>query len=132
MMSSAFMARTYSVCHHPVSNDPADESNQDIVVKAHFEYTLLPEFQSKVYAISDGGADSCILGKMAKVISYTGKYASLIGYNPRTTKTEKVPIVSAYIKVRSSSTGNYPVLLKVNEAPYNPESPITLLSEYQI
>ena len=36
------------------------------------------------------------------------------------------------IKVRSSSTGNIPIILKVNEAPYNPSSPITLLSEYQI
>ena len=71
-------------------------------------------------------------GKMAKVISYTGRHASLVGYDPNTTRTEKVPIVLAYIKARSSSIGNYPVLLKVNEAPYNPQSPITLLSEYQI
>ena len=69
---------------------------------------------------------------MAKVISYTGRYASLVGYDPNTTKTEKVPIVSAYLKARSSSIENHPVLLKVHEAPYNPQSPITLLSEYQI
>ena len=36
------------------------------------------------------------------------------------------------IKARSSSIGNLPVILKINEAPYNPTSPITLLSEYQI
>jgi hypothetical protein len=133
--SSVFMARSYSVTNHhlPDTNSSHnDDSSQDIVVKAHFEYTLLPEFQSKVYAISDGGADSCILGKMAKVISYTGKYASLVGYDPRTTRKKKVPNVSAYLKVRSSSMSNYPILLKVNEAPINPESPITLLSEYQI
>jgi hypothetical protein len=138
--SSAFMARTYSVSQYPASDIPGEDPNlsqnaetsQDVVVKAHFEYTLLPEFQSTVYAISDGGADSCILGKMAKVISYTGKYASLVGYDPRTTGTAKFPIVSAYIKVRSSSIGNYPVLLKVNDAPINPDSPVTLLSEYQI
>ena len=69
---------------------------------------------------------------MAKIISYTGRYANLVGYDPETTRTEKVPIVSAYIKVRSSSIGNHPVFLKVHEAPYNPQSPITLLSEYQI
>src|SRR5690242_18995465 len=69
---------------------------------------------------------------MAKVISYTGRYASLVGYDPRTMKTESVPIISAYKTVRSFSMSNYPVLLKVNEAPTNPESPVTLLSEYQI
>ncbi len=56
----------------------------------------------------------------------------MVGYDPNTTKSEKVPIVSAYIKAKSSSTGQFPVLLKVNEALYNPHSPITLLSEYQI
>src|SRR5687768_9514306 len=133
--SSIYMARSYSVTNHHANDSKSsqdDEPNQDIVVKAHFEYSLLPEFQSKVYAISDGGAILCILGKMAKVISYTGKYASLVGYVPRITGTKKFPIVTAYIKVRSSSIGNYPVLLKVNGAPINPDSPVTLLSEYQI
>ena len=72
------------------------------------------------------------MGRNAKVISYTGRYASLVGYDPENTRTDKVPIVSAYLKVISSSYGNYPILLKVHEAPYNPESTITLLSEYQI
>jgi len=126
--TSVFMLKS----HANVTN--MEEKNPDdiIEVKAHFEYSMHPEYQDKVYAISDGGADSSILGKLAKVISYTGRYASLVGYDPHTTRTEKVPIVSAYIKARSSSIGNYPVLLKVNEAPYNPNSPITLLSEYQI
>ena len=43
-----------------------------------------------------------------------------------------MPIVSVYIKTVSLSIGNHPVLLKINEAPYNSNSPITLLSEYQI
>jgi hypothetical protein len=111
---------------HEVSKD------NDLEVRAHFEYSKVPELEDKIYAISDGGADSCILGKFAKVISYTGRHANLVGYDPQTTRTEKVPIVSAYIKVLSSSYGNYPVLLKVHEAPYNPQSTITLLSEYQI
>ena len=55
-----------------------------------------------------------------------------MGYDPETTRTEKVSIVSAYLKARSSSLKNNPVLLKVHEASYNPQSPITLLSEYQI
>src|SRR5687768_10255564 len=87
---------------------------------------------TKTYAITDGGADSCILGKFAKVISHTGQFATLVGYDPNTTRTDKMPIVSAFIKARSSTPGQFPVLLKVNEAPFNSESPITLLSEFQI
>ena len=68
----------------------------------------------------------------AKVISLTGRYANHVGYDPSIIKTDKVPIVSAYIKAISSSTGQHPVILKVNEAPYNTISPITLLSEYQV
>ena len=56
----------------------------------------------------------------------------MIGYNPETTKSDKVPIVTALIKAKSSSTGNHPILLKIHETPYNSHSPITLLSEYQI
>ena len=84
-----------------------------------------------MYAISDGGADSCIAGKHAKVESYTGRVAKLVGYNPETTRTEKVPIVTALLKVRSSTTG-CPMLLRIHEAPYNSKSPITLVPEYQI
>ena len=69
---------------------------------------------------------------MAKVLSYTGRYASLIGYDPKSTTSGRVPIVTALLKVRSSSVGNHPVLLKIHEAPINEKSPITLLSEYQI
>ena len=49
-----------------------------------------------------------------------------------TTRKDKVPIVTALLKVRSSSTKTFPIFLKVHEAPYLPLSPITLLSEYQI
>jgi hypothetical protein len=108
-------------------NPPSDI----LEVRAHFEYGHTLK-EGEIYAISDGGADSCILGKNAKVLSYTGRYATLIGYDPATTKTEKVPIVTALLKATSSTEGEYPVLLKVHEAPYNANSPITLLSEYQI
>ena len=108
-----------------------DPPSDILEVRAHFEYGHTLK-DGEVYAISDGGADSCILGMNAKVLSYTGRYATLIGYDPATTKTEKVPIVTALIKCTSSSEGGYPILLKVHEAPYNAGSPITLLSEYQI
>ena len=74
-VTSAMMTR--------VSVDPPEGNpDTDIVVRAHFEYTNLPELKHKFYAISDSGADLCVLGKMAKVVSYTGRYASLIGYDP--------------------------------------------------
>ncbi|HEY8522856.1 MAG TPA: hypothetical protein VIL14_03765, partial [Nitrososphaeraceae archaeon] len=110
---------------------PIDPPSDIIDVKAHFEYIDNSIYDNKIYAISDGGADSCILGKYAKVIDYTGRYANLVGYDPKTTRTDKVPIVTALIKA-ISLIDKIPVILKVNEAPYNPSTPITLLSEYQI
>src|SRR5687767_15204257 len=103
-----------------VSDDlPKGNLETDIVVRAHFEYTSIPELKNKFYAISDSGADSCVLGKIAKVVSYTGRYASLIGHDPKNTTSGRVPIVTAIIKVRSPSNGNLPVLLKIHEAPIN-------------
>src|SRR5690349_20478153 len=95
----------------------------DSEVKASLENFMISE-KINVFAISDGGANFCVLRKFAKVIAYTGKYANLAGYGSKTKR--KVPIVSAYIKARSSSIGNKSVILKVNEALYNPQSTITL------
>ena len=97
----------------------------DIEVRAHFEYA--EAYADKIYAISDGGADSCVLGKHAHVIHHTGRTATLVGYDPRTTRTTKVPIVSAYLKVMSHV--GIPVFLKINQAPYPKDNDITLISE---
>jgi hypothetical protein len=112
-----------------ISVDPPSDI---LDIRAHFKYANNSNFHDAVYAISDGGADSCILGKNTKVLSSIGRYAILVGYDPASTRKDRVPIVTAIIKVKSSSTGNHPVLLKVHEAPYNPTGPISLLSEYQI
>ena len=111
---------------------PMDAPSDVINVRAHFEYGNIDCFKDKMYAISDGGADSCILGKMAKVLDYTGSHANLIGYDPKTTKTMGVPIVTASIKAKSNVPGQVPILLKINQAPINKNSPITLISEYQV
>ena len=63
-------------------------------------------------------------------MSYTGRHAILVGYNPDQTRSGNVPIVSAYIKVMSHI--NIPVVLHVHEAPYMADSNVTLLSEYQV
>lgn len=110
---------------------PLDPPSDVIGVKAHFEYIDSNFCDGKIYAISDGGANSCILGLKAKIISHTGRFVSLVGYDPNTTRTERVPIARALIKVMPS-IGEIPVLLEINETPYIPTSQITLISEYQV
>jgi hypothetical protein len=135
-ISYAHMVSTHLDNTIPFDNDVMKEGSKDmdkdLEIRAHLEYGQNSWYSDKVYAISDGGADSCILGQHAKVLEYTGRHANLVGYHPETTKTDKVPIVTALIKAKSSTTGNYPVLLKVHEAPFYKNSPVTLLSEYQI
>ena len=129
--SHFYMAKTFRPDPNGIA-DPSDDGEDVLKVRAHLEYEKQEWYPNKVYAISDGGADSCIVGKHAKIVSYTGRVATLVGYNPKKTRTEKVPIVTALIIVRSSSAGGFPVLLKMHECPLNEGSPITLLSEYQI
>jgi len=107
-----------------------------MMVKAHMEYVTAWYQQSvpkdRCYAISDSGADATIVGKSAKVLGYTNRYATIVGYNPKCTQSNRIPIVSALIKVRTNAPNGEPVLLKIHEAPYIQDSNITLLSEYQI
>lgn len=56
--------------------------------------------------------------------------ASLVGYDPKTTKSSNLPIVTALLK--TMSTENVPMLIQLHEAVYNQDSIITLLSEYQM
>jgi hypothetical protein len=102
------------------------EDNDIITVRAHLEYAIKGE---KHYAISDSGADSSILGKLTHVISHTGRFAYLVGYDPANTRSPKIPIVSGYLKVMSQT--GIPIILLIHEAPYNANSPLTLISEYQ-
>ena len=103
---------------------------EDLKVRAHLEYAEHFEDALKLYAISDGGADSCVVGKNSLVVAETGRYARLVGYDPKNTQSARIPIVTAYLKVRAQN--GIPVLLRINEAPYNKGSPVTLLSEYQV
>lgn len=82
------------------------------------------------YAICDSGADSCVVGKLAKIESITIRTANLVGYDPQTTKSSSLPIVTALLKALSAE--NVPLILQVHEAVYNQNSTITLLSEYQM
>src|SRR5688500_12013295 len=82
------------------------------------------------YAICDSGADSCVVGKTAKLESITMRTASLIGYDPQTTKPSSLPIVTALLKTKSAD--NIPMLIYLHEAVYNQNSTNTLISEYQV
>ena len=103
---------------------------EDLEVRANLGYVDQYSGKSQYFAISDGGADSCMVGENTVVISHTGRYATLVGYDPAHTKSKRIPIVTAYVKVLAQN--GIPVLLKINEAVYNAGSPVTLLSKYQI
>ena len=105
--------RANTLCSHTVSAE-----STPIPIRAHMEYTTQPWYPNGAHAISDGGADACILGHYAKVLTYTGRHANLVGYDPACTQQDKVPIVTALIKVVTDTTAKTPVLLKVHEAPY--------------
>jgi hypothetical protein len=83
-----------------------------------------------IYGLSDGGADSCLLGQKCKVVSYTGRVATLVGYEPGSTRKQHIPIVTGLLKVMSHV--NIPIILRVHQSPYLKDCPVTLLSEYQI
>lgn len=110
---------------------PRDSPSNVTDVQAHFECFDNNLYNDKIYAISVGGVDFCILGMNAKVMFYTERYANLVGYDPKSTRKHKIPIVRASIKARSSIS-NILLLLKTNEAPYKEKSSITLVSEYKV
>ncbi len=84
----------------------------------------------KHYALSDSGADSTVVGSMAHVVGYTGRFATLVGYKPDSTATPLVPIATVMVLARSHT--GIPVILKIHEAPYIESNPIMLISEYQV
>ena len=90
-------------------------------IKAHLKWQerVIGHTSSHIlsHAICDSGADSCVVGKMAKIIGITSGTANLVGYNPQTTKSGTLPIVSALLKTVSAD--NVPLLLRVNEAVYS-------------
>ena len=115
--------REYTTATMTIPEEPDDLA---IVIRAHLEYTKSGE---KHYAISDSGADSCILGGDCHVVSHTNRSAYLVGYDPATTRSSKISIITGLIKVMSQD--KVPIVLVINEAPYNANSPVTLISEYQ-
>jgi len=75
----------------------------DIDCQASFRkaFNFTSKQECKIYAIVNSGADSFIVGMYAFVISYTKRFARLVGYNPTSTKSARVPIVS-YLRYQHS------------------------------
>src|SRR5688500_2361636 len=67
---------------------------------------------------------------MAKIEMVTNTTASLSGYDPQTTRSNGLSIVTAFIKTLSKK--NIPVLLQLHKALHNKNSIISLQSEYQL
>lgn len=68
--SCAYMAKTVKLDPDGLENS-SEDNEQILKVRAHLEYGKQSWYPNKIYAIADGGADSCIVGKHAKVLSYT-------------------------------------------------------------
>ena len=86
--------------------------------------------QESQFAISDSGADSCVLGRQVTVISFTGYNARILGYDSSKGLSDLVPIVTAMIKV-CLEHGEF-VIWKIHQAPYIKDSDTYLLSKYQL
>ena len=121
--------------HKPKTHNQRDlasptttDKEEPILCRAHLEYCV---DSPKVYAIADGGADSSVVGRNSHIESHTGRHAHLVGFDPLNQVPTKVPIVTALVKAICSFR-DYPVVLRIHEAPYNHDSPVTLLSEYQL
>ena len=51
-----------------------------------------------IYAICDSAADSCVVGKIAKIENVIMKTANLVGYDPQTTQSFNLPFVNTFQK----------------------------------
>ena len=104
--------------------------NSDDQIEVHVNLEYEKRFINLVhsprisYAICDSDADSCVVGKIAKIVSVIMRTANLVGYDPQTTNSSNLPIVTALLKTVSEE--NVPILLCVYETVYNQNSTITL------
>ena len=118
------MART----HVLMASNPDQHNEACLQVHANFEKacSIRPG-----WIFSDSGADTCVLGCHAGNIRESGQFADLVGYDPESTKTPHVPIVSGMIKVKVAQT-NVPVILEIHQAAYLGNVSMALMSEYQV
>ena len=106
-------------------------SSMNIEIKSDLERIVHLVQNNTLWAYSDGGADACVLGKGCIIESFVpNRTATLVGYDPGSTKSSPMRIATGCVKVMASN--GIPVILKIHEAPHNEHSPITILPEHQI
>jgi len=115
----AYLCNSFGTMDMDYQDEESDEETDDEVLqvngtmavtgfsgacemRAHLEYVNAWFGNTKttrMYAISDSGADATIVGSAAHVINYSGRNAIISGYDPESTKSGQVPIVTALLKV---------------------------------
>ena len=107
---------------------PDDEffAGKDIIIHANLNHMCVDSHMQ--YAISDGGADSCILEKGVLVLRTSGIYTRLQGYDSTASASRRIEIVIGANNTIDTN-GNY-IIYIAHEA--LPESDTTLFSEYQM
>ena len=113
-------------CHNPPA--AVDDSHDAIGVEAHLEHESLCEKKNVV--ISDGGADSCVLGRDAHIVSCTSGPAISLDVIPTLPGLMRSQLETGHIKTKAND--GVPVISKIDEAPINTTSSVTILSECQV
>ena len=110
-----------------------NRSGLNVIARAHVDYidvcAHLVHRTGAFLTVSDGGADTWILGKGWRVLFHTKRYANLIGFDRKHAKKNGLPIVNGAAVV-TTSTGEE-IIVIVNQGVLNESSEITLMSEYQ-
>ena len=123
------MTRT---CMDNPAPNPNKSNHMEIKVSADRIVCALQSTEDEsVWVYSDGCANSCVAGKMCKVLSTVqGRTASLQGCDPCIFQSGRLPIVTCAVKVRDKN--GFPVICIFNETPYNEGCPMFIMSEYQV
>ena len=69
-----------------------------VEMQAKMKLTNFVNFPRSSCSLCDSGADSYIVGRIAKIETVTNRSANLVGYDPQITRSFSLPIVTVLIK----------------------------------
>jgi hypothetical protein len=119
----------------------ATVNDQDSLRRGFKTFTIRTDFKHAIRAalaigtngwhstVSDGGADTWILGTGWRTLAKTGRTANVIGFDSNYARKRNLPIVVSCAVTRDQDGKD--VLLVVFDGVANPDSPISLLGEFQ-
>jgi hypothetical protein len=123
------------------SSSEDDDEYHEHISRANPTFTIRGDYERAVtvalaaqdngqfQTISDGGADTWILGRGWRVLATTNRHANVIGFDSNYAKKKHLPIViGAAVAVNDKGED---ILLVVFEGVSNADSPVSLLGEYQ-